>query len=219
MKASIKNPDTLCLQTNLARSLFNPEPRLFKIGFLQFAGHITRVYSAYQKDDPYAEWMLMQTYDALINAFSLSKEMEHLLHSYLNNLRGIKLGSFTSNTKWEKPLVFSNLFPYLAASLLGDVDYLLQQLLMLNRYEIVQTGREVTKTMVVQLIKSVFYIPMKWKNTGITRQDIHERNEKSLEAIKKLTALIEKFGDLPEDVLHKNETLFLLMKKREHLDK
>lgn len=125
--------------------------------------------------------------------------MSNQLQSYFDNLRGIKLRPLQEETDWRRPLTFAVFCPYLGAELLGNVDYVLIQLDTLRQFGMMQTRNKINKKEVIDLVQQVFSYPMKWRHTGVNRQDVRENNQNAQRAKQVLSNL----GEIPEEVLEK----------------
>lgn len=197
----------IVLHTRIAQSLFNGSWKLGKMGLLQFARVVSALWDAARKDDPYAEWYLLKTYQALFDARKQIKAMEEVLATYFNTIRGVEVNTVISSNPINHPLTFATPFGFMGAYLLADVDYVLRQLLTLERIGIPVDSESTSIKQVIKHIQAAFSEPRHWRRTGITRQDIEENNEKA----KNVT---EKFGKVPDSVLHKKIAFAFLPKKQ-----
>ena len=91
-------------------------------------------------------------------------------------------------------LNFTTPFPYLAAYLIADVDYVFCQLIALQKRGIPCPDPGLSVKQIRGQIQDIFSIPRKWKRTGVSRQDILQNNPKAQEAR-------ELLGEIPEEVL------------------
>jgi integrating conjugative element protein (TIGR03761 family) len=191
----------ITLHTRIAQSLFHYSWQPGKLGLLQFAKTMTTVWYAARQGDPYAEWYLLKTYDALFYAREKIKQAEQKLEQYFADSRGIKINLPVSNHPVCYPLRFSTPFGFMGAALLANMDYVFRQILTLERMGIAVGDRAYSVPSITGYMQKAFAVPRQWQRTGVTRQGIHEHSA----SYQKAKALL---GELPEAVL-KNEIDFL----------
>ena len=83
------------LHTKLAINLLNGDWRDGHMGLLQFASQMTKLWTAFKADDPYAEELLIKILDVICDTMDELKEYEIELQRQTNNLRGIKVQLYT----------------------------------------------------------------------------------------------------------------------------
>ena len=206
-KARLSTNITISLHTRIAQSLFNGSWRLGKMGLLQFSTVIVNLWNAAKNDDPYADWYLLKTYQSLFEARENLKLIETQLMPYLNNLRGITIGSCISTQPVQHPLQFSTPFGFMGAYLIADFDHVLRQHLMLERIGI-PLKENITIKSLVEFVQEAFSVPRRWRQTGVTRQDIRENSIKATHAK-------EILGEVPISVLNKEIKFSFLPKHKE----
>lgn len=205
-KPDLKTNITICLQTRLAQSLFSGAWKAGKMGLLQFYTLTTSLWKAVKEDDPYAEWFLLKTYQALDEAKNEIQSIEIRLSEKLNSVRGIAINESINANPVYKPLIFSNPFGYMGAYLIADVDFVFRQLLTMRRIGITNQEHESLVDKLNGVIQDVFLISKKWHSTGVTREDIKINSQKAQKA-KSL------MGELPESVLNKKIQFEFLPKR------
>lgn len=198
----------ITLHTRIAQSMFRYSWQHGKIGLLQFAKIMTTLWHAAKEGDPYAEWYLLRTYDALFNEREKIKQIEQKLTQSLADIRGIKISLPVSSHPVCYPLRFATPFGFMGAYFLADVDYVFRQILTMERIGIPVQGTESSIPGITSTIQGVFAVPRQWQRTGVTRQGIHENNEQYQQA----KALL---GEIPNAVLKKeiDFSFFPRMKK------
>lgn len=185
----------LILHTKIANRLFSSKWQVGYLGLVQFASAVSRLWQACKLDDPYAEWTLLKLYDDIYDLKDKLQQHEIALQAQLNQLRGLNVSVFTSTSPFKYDLQFQTPFAYLAAILIEQIDYLIRLLLTIKRLGIVPDKRIVINTLIKEL-QAVFAITFSWQKTAITRQDIHENNEKAQFAE-------ATFGKVPLKLLHR----------------
>jgi len=184
------------LHTIRARALFNGSWKHGKMGLLQFAKVMSILWKAARQDDPYAEWYLLKVYQALHEAREKLKGMEKQLEPLLNQIRGIEVSTSLSAHPATYPLKFATPFAYMGAYLITEFDFVLRQVLTLEKIGIMAPQQDMSIKSMVQLIQTVFALSREWKQTGVKRQDIIDKTPAAEEARLR-------FGELPESVLNK----------------
>lgn len=196
LKSSLNNDAKIVIHTDIVKSLFNGSWKRGRMGLLQFAKTISELWKATKEDDPYAEWYLLKTYQALYDAKTQIKSMENTITTCMNNVRGVEISPFESATPAIYPLKFSTPFAYMGAYLIADADFVLRQLLTTERVGISLPNKDITFKSIVNNVQNAFSVPRDWVKSGVTRQDVKDGNEKS-------KAMIEKFGVVPVAVMEK----------------
>jgi len=216
MQARSSGPETtprlradirIVLHTHRAQGFFNGSWKHGKMGLLQFAKVMSILWQAVKQDDPYAEWYLLKTYQAIHEAREKLKVIEKLLESSLNQIRGIEVSTSLSTHPVAHQLQFATPFGYMGAYLITDFDFVLRQVLLLEKMGIMTSQEDTSIKSLIQIIQEVFSLPRQWKHTGVTRLDIMEKNQKS-EDVKVL------LGELPESVLSKKIEFAFLPRSR-----
>jgi len=197
----LKMDSKILLHTRLAQSLFDYSWQHGKMGLLQFAKLTSTLWKAMNEDDPYADWFLVQTYQALNDARDKMKLLESQLEEHILKIRGIAVNPLLNTQPVEYPLQFATFFSYQGASLLADADYVIRQILTLKKLGKVNSINLIND--VVKCLQDVFAIPRQWRHTGVTRQDFKEDNQKAADAQQLL-------GELPDNIL-KEKTDFSLL--------
>lgn len=187
---------SICLQTRLGQSLFIGTWKTGKMGLLPFATATAALWKAVKIDDPYAEWYLLKTYQALDEAKNQIKSIEINATEKLNSVRGVEIKESINTNPVYKPLVFSTPFGYMGAYLIADIDFVFKQLLTMKKIGIVNPEHHESLNKLIEVVQDAFLIPKRWHFTGVTREDVMINSQKAQEA-KSL------MGELPESVLNK----------------
>ena len=199
---------TITIHTKFAQSLLNGSWQLGKMGLFQFAKCMSDLIKAKKADDPYAEWYLLQTYKAIVEANKTLTELEAKAQSYLQNLRGITVSLWQGANPVKLPLQFTNPFSFLTAhSVIANCDYVARQIMTLDELGIIYNKDVVSRRHIKALVQNVFSISRKWKKTDLTRQDIKDGNLKAQQAK-------EMFGDIPDSILNEEVTLSIMPKSK-----
>lgn len=204
-KSILNNEAKIVVHTEIVKSLFDGSWKRGRMGLLQFAKTISELWRAAKEDDPYAEWYLLKTYQALYDARSQLKAMEDAIAASLGNLRGIEIKPFESNAPETYPLTFSTPFAYMGAYLIADADFVLRQLLTLERVGVPLPSQDISFKNIVKHVQAAFAVPRDWEKTGIKRQDVKDSTEKA-------KSVEKKFGAVPVSVMEKKISFTFLPK-------
>ncbi len=192
----------LTLHTAPSYAIFTGEWAPGKIGLMQFTQFVQVLWKAFEEEDPYAEWQLLKIYEAAQSLKIKMQKQEILLRKQIRSLRGIQVKPFRNAKPFNASLRSANILVLMAGSLIAQTDYLTRQILILKQMGIVPQG-QVRPQLYSEEIQKVFAFSQQWQQTGITRQDILDKNERA----KKVG---EKFGQLPEDILYQITPLLFL---------
>lgn len=196
----------LTLHTRIAEALLNGDWDYGRMGLIQFARLTALLWKAYKEDDPYAEWTLLKTYEAIEMAKEKLKHDEILLQQQMANLRGFDIELFKNETPVKQPLLFSTPFAFMAAMLIERVDYINRQLLTLKHMGLLPE-ESIVQSQLMSRIQRVFTTARQWRYTGINRKDIYEDNLKAQRAK-------ELFGEIPLAILNKEIQFAFLQPSR-----
>lgn len=196
----------LVLHTRAVQSLCKGSRRESVTGLLAFASWMQRLWQAVKQDDPYAEWYILKLYDQLNQIRDAIKAVEMHGQQQLSKLRGLEVQLFTHTDPLKVPLRFGSPFSYMAAYVLGDLDYALRQTFTLERLGIVLDPHHDARKFFPEFRK-FFGLARQWKATAVTRQDIIDNTEKA----KKAQLLM---GDVPLPILNKQIKLKFLTDRR-----
>ena len=200
----LENRIEMVLHTQAAQRLFNGDWRFGKMGLVQFAHLMNVLFKAYREDDPYAEWYLKKTYDAMEAVKEKLEKIEKAIDAQITSIRGFKI-SLMENLKPENHLLhFNTPFAFMGSFLLEKMDYLSRQVLTLRKIGLL-VSEEYTLPRLIQEVEKVFIVARAWKHTGVTRQAIQENNK----IAEKAKAIM---GDVPESILKHTENLIFLPK-------
>lgn len=179
-----------------------------RMGLVQFASLMTRMFKAYHHDDPYAHLYIIKAYEGIMDAQEKFKNYELTLQQQIANLRGFNFSLYRNPSPEKLSLRFATVFGYLGAVLVENLDYVNRQLFTFNRRGLTpELG--LTTSLLMREVQATFKIPTHWYPTGVMRKDIIENNELA----QKAHALL---GDIPSQVLNKEIKLRFLQEPRRH---
>lgn len=201
---------TLTLHTQLAHTLLKGNWEYGKLGLMQFANHITDMWTAHKEDDPYAEWYLLKIFEAIQQAKEKLKNHEDHLTQQFNNVRGLEIELYGNPKPLKQPLYFMTPFGFMMAMLIEQVDYVSRQLFTLNRLGLTPE-QPLLSVDLMRMVQAIFKLARDWKHTGITRKDVTENNQKAQQVQKRL-------GEIPPTILNQ-EIQFQFLPKSKRTEK
>ena len=192
------------LHTNQAHHLFygrrrDKEKKLEPItGLIRFAGELNKIWVAAKNDDPYADYFLYQIEQILIKAEHHIQEQTQDLETKLSQLekRGFVIQVQESESPVELSLNFAPEFTHKGALALLSFDYLVRLALTLKHTTVL--NRKDWKLVVNNSgknIRQAFETSLRFKHTGVTRDDVAANNAKAADAKSKMKL------ELPEAIL------------------
>ena len=199
----LRGSASLDIQTRQAQRLVygrrRTENKEHIIGLVRFGMNMKRIWSSAGRDDPYADWTLLQVEEALnstrefIN--TLRQETESLLEAAAT---GVQINIAHSLEPVRVPLQFANAFGYMGAYLIADFDQLVCAILTGRHVGLIQRGNS-DKALhnCARRVRHAFALSGLWKFTLVTRTDIRNNTPIALKA-KEAMAIM---GELPQEVL------------------
>ena len=188
------------IHTMDAQLLFSGYINKGSVGLLQFAGQMSTLWDASEKDDPYADWYLLKVYDAIIQ---LRNQFAQSIQDYQEKIRetygqaNLLLTPFVSQKPVVKNLWFRTQYGYLGAGVVGDFDELMRFVLTANRVGVLlDKPQEAIRSEWIDKVIALFQLPFKWQSFMLTRSDIEADNDLAKSAQKTL-------GKIPRNVLDK----------------
>ena len=194
---------SLDIQTRQAQRLVygrqKTEEKEHIVGLVRFGMNMKRIWSAAARDDPYADWILLQVEETLNSARdhinALCKETETLLSTAAT---GIQIDVAHSLEPVRIRLQFANAYGYMGAYLIADFDQLVCMLLTARHVGLI--GRDNSaKTLhhCARQVRHAFALSARWKFTLITRDDVRHNTPKAQKAKEAMSTL----GELPQEII------------------
>lgn len=184
---------TLVLHTRHAQRLFRGHFHQVP-GIMAFSRQLMKIWQAASEDDPYADWYLIKTYDAI---HQTRKKLESLQQSYQNLFTqqdNLRLELSISSKPIEFGLRFGTPYGYMASYLIADYDRLARQFLSARALGLIDGYFTTSPDEATEMVRQVLKKPMDWELTGITREDILQKNQQAQQAR-------EKLGQVPKQII------------------
>jgi integrating conjugative element protein (TIGR03761 family) len=163
-----------------------------------FNQHIMAIKVASKQDDPFADWVLLRTYDAIVQTYRKLYKFEDKLRQLLKPEEGLtfKLASHKEPVKlWIR---FNMPYTRAAIHCLASYDritrsFLASQASCLKPDHTLQSQLQTAG----ELLRQMLITPKQWQRTDVTRSDIHTQTEQGKIALELFAGL----GQLPASVL------------------
>lgn len=203
----LRGSASLDIQTRQAQRLVygrrRTESKEHIIGLVRFGMNMKRIWSSAGRDDPYADWTLLQVEESLnstrdyIN--TLRQETESLLETAAI---GVQINIAHSLQPVRVPLQFANAFGYMGAYLIADFDQLVCAILTGRHVGLIQRGNS-DKALhnCARRVRHAFALSGLWKFTLVTRTDMRNGTPIALKAREAMAIM----GELPQEVLDGNQ--------------
>jgi integrating conjugative element protein (TIGR03761 family) len=166
------------------------------LGLSQFAHVLRQLNKASAQDNPYADWVLWQIHDQLLQASLHLQRVEKRYQTILKTKRNPRrLLSAVRPLRIMLRDVPRHAF--LLGDMLGDYDHALSTILTAKFTGLtLDKPFETLEQKLKQIIEPVLNLPNQWKAIDVTREDVTQNNDKAQQAR-------ELMGEVPENVLSK----------------
>ena len=200
---TLRGGASLDIQTRQAQRLVygrqKTENKEHIVGLVRFGMNMKRIWSSAGRDDPYADWTLLQVEEALNKAResfnTLRQETEALLSSAAV---GIQIDVAHSLEPVRIRLQFANAFGYMGAYLIADYDQLVCTMLTARHVGLI--GRDDSAKSLhgsARLVRHAFALSALWKFTLVTRNDVRHNTPMAQKAVDAMSMM----GELPQAIL------------------
>jgi integrating conjugative element protein (TIGR03761 family) len=207
-------PDTMTLHTRDAYRMFlgrvgdGTEQRRFITGGRRFAAVLKAIWHLSANDNPYADWILIRTYDALMalrdQLSRTSQERERAIEQL--SRRGLVLSVMISRRPKTVELGFRSPYGYATADLLVEFDYYVRMVkTLIHKDRMSDAEGKAAITGLSRKMRSLFVMPVRWEHyllreemRPLTRADYLPGAD--AEAKKRVAAALGLFGELPRNV-------------------
>lgn len=199
----LRGSASLDIQTRQAQRLVygrrKTEDKEHIIGLVRFGMNMKRVWSAAGRDDPYADWTLLQVEESLhsTRAFiqTLRQGTDELLATAAT---GVQINIAHSLQPVRVPLQFANAFGYMGAYLIAEYDQLVCAILTGRHVGLIQRGNsDRALHNCARRVRHTFALSGLWKFTLVTRTALRNATPIALKAQQAMAIM----GELPHEVL------------------
>jgi len=189
----------LSVQTQQAQSLIHGRKAILGkpaiIGLVGFADRLRIIWLAARRDDPYADWWLIQVHEAIESASASIRREQAKLDNRLEQMRGMEVTVAASRRPYRIQLQFANPYAYRGAQVLSEYDRLICTALTVRHIGLLDgaTYRQIQESCARKL-RALFLIPQGYRLLKIDRESVHLNKGRSSEARQVM-------GAVPEDIL------------------
>jgi len=210
---SLRNNTRMIIQTRQAQKLVTGRKRTGDvsaiIGLMDFGRRMKLLWLSSEADDPYADWYLLQIENSIKEARVLINEKKSWLDDVLNTMDGVEIEIAQSLKPINVSIYFQNPIGYMGAYLVKDYDLLACSVFTARHIGLIdrKTAESITHV-TSKAIRRTFTLVALWKFTGVTREDLTQKNPSSQRAF-------DTFGECPEDVVSKKTRAMVAPEIRE----
>lgn len=172
------------LHSHLAINLFrgrrgDPQRKLRGIiGLARFASEIAHVWSAAEKDDPFADQCLIEVETKYNEAQKVLNEREKTLSDVVTGLEGLTVGIQTSISPAAIDLQFYCPWAFRASLLLVQFDRIVRLGLTVRHLGLLGDAEwDAIVSDTGRVLRHIFSLPHRWINTGVTREDCRKKTK------------------------------------------
>jgi integrating conjugative element protein (TIGR03761 family) len=196
---NLQGSATLVIQTRQAQRLVNGRAKRKDkagiIGLNQFSRIMGAIWLAASRDDPYADWYLVQVLEGIEDARTEFARLHREIQQQLQSIQGVEIDPAHSPSPIRVPLRFATPYGYMGAYLIADYDELVRAILTTQHVGLL--SREAGEALIwgsARRIRRIFTIPVGWKPLVVTREDVQQQNSHAQRAS-------ESMSNLPHDIV------------------
>ncbi|MCL6692321.1 TIGR03761 family integrating conjugative element protein [Pseudomonas sp. R3.Fl] len=162
-------------------------------GFIAIANKIKR---GAEQDDPYSDWWMLRIEEKLTQTKDTLQVLREQVDQALADVpSALSLGENMNVQPVKLPLFVNAQLGFLAVYLLADYDDLARKLILAHHTALIDRNTlERWLNEGAHALRSLFSLAQQYRFSGCTRDDFAAKNAAA-------RAAIEKFGELPQDVL------------------
>ena len=171
------------------------------MGLMRFSNFLTQITAAAKQDDPWADWHLVQLEEALVaGEKSLKQQLENLKRVLRDNkMMDVQVSESVKPMKVS--VGFASSYSYWVARLIVQYDEVVRA--VLTAKHVAMISQEASGQLLTEAganIRRVFESTVRYRFTGLTREDVLANNARIAEAEKRLD---RKLDQVPADILDK----------------
>ncbi|MDX3928900.1 MAG: TIGR03761 family integrating conjugative element protein [Shinella sp.] len=197
---SLRSAMSLTLHTHHASRIWHGraavEGKPGIIGLNGFVAIMTKLKRGAEQDDPYSDWWMLRIEEKL----GATKERIQLLREQVDQALAdvppaLSLGDNLNVQPVKLPLFVASQHGFMAVYLLANYDELARRLILAHHTALIdRTTLERWLDEGAHALRSLFSLAQQYRYSGATREDFAAKNAAA-------RAALEKFGELPRDVL------------------
>lgn len=165
------------------------------IGLYRYGAMTRTLWSGASRDDPYADWGLLQIEQALEESKAEVKQLRSIVEQDMTRVSAMRIGLAQSLAPTKIELTFSNPYGYMGGWLLIEMDELVLSTLTARHVGLLKRDEsERLLSEAGRAVRRAFASAQGYRVTAVTRQDIRESNRRAQRAIQAM-------GELPQNVI------------------
>jgi len=165
------------------------------VGLVGFADRLRVLWLAARRDDPYADWWLIQVHEAIEDVRASIRLEQAQLDNRLEQMNGMEVSVAASTHPYRIQLQFANPYAYRGAQVLSAYDRLICTALTARHIGLLDGAnyRQIQEACARKL-RALFLIPQGYRLLKLDRETLQINKDRSNEAR-------ELMGVVPEDIL------------------
>lgn len=165
------------------------------VGLVGFADRLRILWLAARRDDPYADWWLIQVHEAIEAASASIHCEQERLDCQLGELNGMEVSVAASTRPYRVQLQFANPYAYRGAQVLSAYDRLICTALTARHIGLLDgAGYRQIQEAGARRLRALFLIPQGYRLLKIDREMVRLNQGRSSEARQRM-------GTVPDDIL------------------
>ena len=197
---SLRSAMSLTLHTHHASRIWHGRaPAESRPGIIGLNGYISvtnKMKRGAEQDDPYSDWWMLRIEDKLTQTKASLQALREKVDQVLADVPpALSLGENMNVQPVKLPLFVNAQLGFVAVYLLADYDDLARKLILAHHTALIDRSTlERWLNDGAHALRSLFSLAQQYRYSGATRDDFSSNNAVA-------RAALEKFGDLPQDVL------------------
>jgi integrating conjugative element protein (TIGR03761 family) len=197
---ALRSSMALTLHTHHASRIWHgraaAEGRSGIIGLNGFIAVMNKMKRGSEQDDPYSDWWMLRVEEKLAQTKDLLQELRDQVDQALADVPpALSLGENLNVQPVKLPLFVNAQLGFMAVYLLADYDDLARKLILAHHTALIDRSTlERWLNEGAHALRSLFSLSQRYRYSGCSRDDVAANNAAA-------RAAIEKFGELPQDVL------------------
>ncbi|HEJ1143815.1 TPA: TIGR03761 family integrating conjugative element protein [Pseudomonas aeruginosa] len=197
---ALRSAMSLTLHTHHASRIWHgrapSEGRAGIIGLNGFISAMNKMKRGSEQDDPYSDWWMLRVEDKLADTKTRLQTLREQVDQALADVPpALTLGENMNVQPVKLPLFVNAQLGFMAVYLLADYDDLARKLILAHHTALIDRSTlERWLNDGAHALRSLFSLAQQYRYSGTTRDDFAAKNAAA-------HAALEKFGELPQDVL------------------
>ncbi|MBK5942936.1 PFL_4669 family integrating conjugative element protein [Halorhodospira halophila] len=165
------------------------------IGLTRFATLMRGIWNAASRDDPWADWLLLQTHEAVQENRQGLEALREQMDQALQSMPAVEIELAESLRPIQVPLSFTSPYGYMGAYLIAEFDQYARAVLTARHVGLL--SRDDSERRLYEggrLVRGVFHIPQGWRYRAVKRPDLEQPTPAAQQ-------MIEEWGEPPRAII------------------